>query len=303
MEMEKPLVSIVIPFYNNGTTLLDAIKSVFSQTYKNWELILLNDGSTDESLTVASSINDHRVKVINDGKNCGLVFRLNQAPSLVSGDFIARMDGDDLMHPERLEKQMKMFFKNPDLDLVDTGAYSIDEFGKPIGVRGLVSINYEPTYIIKNAMLLHASIIGKKEWFEKNKYNPYFIRAEDRELWLRTFKTTKFARVQEPLYIVREGKVNLNNYIKSLKTVVKIYKIFGPKIFTGFELKIEILKSYFKIAVLYILGFLNVHDFVTKRRNGSLTLEELEYVNKMIRNIQSIAVVDITKGSLNIKTT
>lgn len=296
MYLDHPLVSIVIPFYNNETTLLDAIKSVFSQTYRNWELILLNDGSTDGSLEIAANIHDSRVKVVSDGNNRGLVYRLNQSPSLVNGKYIARMDGDDLMHPQRLEKQMNVFLKNPDLDLVDTGAYSIDESGNPIGVRGLIPINYNPSHILKNAMLLHASIIGKKEWFEKFPYDPAYVRAEDRELWIRSYKTSKFGRVMEPLYIVREGKVNVKNYIKALKTVTKVYEVYGNGIFSSFFLTIEIVKSYLKIFTVNLLGFFNIHDVITKRRNASLTLEE---TSKIVTVIQEIRNIDISKLSFS----
>lgn len=286
--MKESLVSVIIPFYNNEKTLLDTIKSVFNQTYKNWELILLDDGSTDGSLKIANSIQDNRVKVVSDGRNRGLVFRLNQSPSLVRGKYIARMDGDDLMHPQRLEKQMNLFFENPSLDLVDTGAYSIDESGNPIGVRGLVPINYKPDHILKNAMLLHASIIGKKEWFEKFPYDPAYIRTEDRELWLRTYKISKFGRVMEPLYIVREGKVNIKNYIKGLKMVIKVYKVYGRSILSIFFLKAEIFKSYLKIFTVTILGFFNVHDIITKRRNASLTKEEVEKISRLIQQIRDV---------------
>lgn len=292
--MDVPLVSIVIPFYNNERTLLDAIKSVFIQTYKNWELILLNDGSTDESLKIAISIHDNRVKVVSDGINRGLVYRLNQSPSLVNGQYIARMDGDDLMHPQRLEKQMSVFLKNPDLDLVDTGAYSIDESGNPIGVRGLIPINYSPSHILKNAMLLHASIIGKKEWFEKFPYDPIYVRAEDRELWIRSYKLSKFGRVMEPLYIVREGKVNIKNYIKALKTVTKVYNVYGNGIFSSFFLRIEIIKSYLKVLIVYMLGLFNIHDVITKRRNASLTHEEASKILNLIQQIRNIDISELS---------
>ncbi|WP_264531333.1 glycosyltransferase family 2 protein [Flavobacterium sp. N502540] len=285
--MNEPLVSIVIPFYNNETTLLDAVKSVFIQTYQNWELILLNDGSKDKSLEIANSIKDKRVKVVNDGSNRGLVFRLNQAVSLVSGEYIARMDGDDLMHPERIEKQMKMFLLNPDVDLVDTGAYSIDEVGMPLGIRGLVPIQYDEKFIINNAMLLHASIIGKKEWFIKNKYDEVYVRAEDRELWLRTYKYSKFERVKEPLYIVREGKVNVRNYVQSVKTVREILKVYGPEIFSKKELKKELLKTYLKTFIIKLAGFLNIHDYITRRRNNSLTNEEKNELMKITSQIKN----------------
>ncbi len=287
MLMNEPLVSIVIPFYNNETTLLDAVKSVFIQTYQNWELILLNDGSKDKSLEIANSIKDKRVKVVNDGSNRGLVFRLNQAVSLVSGEYIARMDGDDLMHPERIEKQMKMFLLNPDVDLVDTGAYSIDEVGMPLGIRGLVPIQYDEKFIINNAMLLHASIIGKKEWFIKNKYDEVYVRAEDRELWLRTYKYSKFERVKEPLYIVREGKVNVRNYVQSVKTVREILKVYGPEIFSKKELKKELLKTYLKTFIIKLAGFLNIHDYITRRRNNSLTNEEKNELMKITSQIKN----------------
>lgn len=285
--MNEPLVSIVIPFYNNEGTLLDAIKSVFVQTYKNWELILLNDGSTDKSLEIANAIVDDRVKVISDGYNRGLVFRLNQSPSLVSGEYIARMDGDDLMHPQRIEKQMSLFIKNSDIDLVDTGAYSIDELGNPSGIRGLSPISNEASFILNNAMLLHASVIGKRAWFEKYPYNPDFVRAEDRELWLRSYKTSKFTRVLEPLYIVREGKVNIKNYVQSVKTVREILKVYGPNIISKKQLVIEITKTYIKVVIIKIFGFFKIQDYITGRRNKSLTTmqqKDLSIIMDQIKN-------------------
>ena len=104
------LVTIAIPFYNPGPAFEDAIKSVFAQTYTNWELLLVNDGSTDDSLEKALAIKDSRVQVINDGKNLGLGARLNQIAQLASGEYLARMDADDIMHPERIEN--KLFLEN-----------------------------------------------------------------------------------------------------------------------------------------------------------------------------------------------
>src|SRR5690349_23370493 len=129
----EELVTIGLPFYNNQSTLELAIKSVFAQTYKNWELLLVNDGSTDGSLEIAKKIIDKRVQLISDGSNKGLIFRLNQIASLAKGKYLARMDADDLMHPLRIEKQIKFLQQHQDTDLVDTGAYSINENENPIG--------------------------------------------------------------------------------------------------------------------------------------------------------------------------
>ena len=101
------LVTIGLPFYNDRLTLELAIKSIFAQTYKNWELILVDDGSTDGSLNIAKKITDKRVRIISDEKNKGLIFRLNQIASLAKGKYLARMDADDLMQPTRIEKQVE----------------------------------------------------------------------------------------------------------------------------------------------------------------------------------------------------
>ena len=284
--MTKPLVSVVIPFYNNESTLLDAIKSVFSQTYENWELILLNDGSKDKSLEIAQKINDSRVKIVTDGVNRGLVYRLNQAPSLINSEYMARMDADDLMHPERISKQMEIFLNDSTIDLVDSGTYSINEIGEPLGIRGIRPIRYNPKDIIGKAMLLHASIIGKKSWFEKNKYDPNFLRAEDCELWIRTYKTSKFKRVQEPLYIVREGKVNVKNYIQGIKTTQKILYKYGPNVHTKNKLRLEIIKTYLKIIIYKVFGLFNIQDYISQKRNKPLTNQEKQNLNSIIKKIK-----------------
>ena len=100
------LVTIGIPFYNASQFLEYAIKSVINQTYTNWELILVDDGSTDDSLSIARSFNDQRIKILSDGVNKGLVSRLNEIILNSRGSYIARMDADDIMHFERIEKQI-----------------------------------------------------------------------------------------------------------------------------------------------------------------------------------------------------
>ena len=126
MERNTPLVTVGLPMYNPGRFLDLAVRSVFAQTYDNWELIILDDGSTDGSLELARRIRDPRVNVFSDGKNRGLPYRLNQILDLASGQFIARMDADDLMHPERIERQGKHLLAYPEADAVTTGAILID---------------------------------------------------------------------------------------------------------------------------------------------------------------------------------
>ena len=122
------IISIGIPFYNAEKYLEDAIFSVLAQTYEFWELILIDDGSSDNSLVIANMYakKDSRIRVISDGMNKKLPYRLNQLIQESTGDFIARMDADDIMHPERLEKQLRFLETNKRYDLVSTGLVSID---------------------------------------------------------------------------------------------------------------------------------------------------------------------------------
>src|ERR1044072_1769559 len=99
------LVTIGIPVCNGRATVADAIRSVFAQSFRQWRLLLVDDGSTDGSLELMRRVGDSRVAVIADGVHRGLVFRLNQMVAMTETPYFARMDCDDMMHPERLQRQ------------------------------------------------------------------------------------------------------------------------------------------------------------------------------------------------------
>jgi glycosyltransferase involved in cell wall biosynthesis len=286
--MSSPLLTIGLPFYNNASTIEMALKSIFAQTFTDWQLILIDDGSLDMSSAIVHSLYDRRVKVIGGETNRGLVYRLNQIASIAQSKYIARMDADDLMMPNRLEKQVLFLEQNTSVDLVDTGTYSIDEYMNPIGKRGLSPINYNPAYIVKHTMLLHASIVGKKEWFKNYSYNENYPRAEDYELWCRTFRASSFSRIQELLYIVREGKVSLNNYIKGSETVRKIIKKYGPDSLSSLQIEIEMMKSHGKVFLYRIFTLLNAQDKLSSKRNDPLSEAEKIYLSKMLMYIKNI---------------
>ena len=110
-------VTVGLPFFNARRTLEAAIRSVFAQTFPHWELLLVDDGSTDGSLEIARSVRDHRVRVFSDGKNRRLATRLNEIATEARAPLLARMDADDLMHPERLALQAAFMETHQELDL------------------------------------------------------------------------------------------------------------------------------------------------------------------------------------------
>ena len=131
---KQSLVTIGMPFYNSGNYLRYSIISVINQTYQNWELLVINDGSTDNYREVIDSFHDEKIKIIDDGKNLGLPARLNQLTHLAKGYYYARMDADDIMRLDRITKQVDYMLKNPEIDVVGTMAYGIDGDNNMVGL-------------------------------------------------------------------------------------------------------------------------------------------------------------------------
>lgn len=276
-------ITIAIPFYNAEHYLKDATKSVFAQTHKDWELILIDDGSTDNSLAIAKSINDPRVSVYSDGKNKKLAARLNEITHLAKFDFIARMDADDLMHPQRLEIQYNILKNNPDLDMVSTGVYSVLNDLTLVGKRGSNFTNLSHEDIIsKREGLIHASLLVKKNWYKNNFYDESLSIAQDLDLWLRSSKNDKLnaVSIDKPLYIYREEinvtyKKLLAAYNNEMTMILK-YNSFLSRYYV---------KAFMKSAIIRLLKLLNISLNFQKNRNLKTSLHEEKDFHKCIRQI------------------
>lgn len=218
MQADKDFISVGIPFFNAEQFLSKAIESVISQSYDNWELLLLDDGSNDGSLEIAKRFEQHdnRVKVFSDGKNKGLGARLNELAILSNGEYIARMDADDIMHPKRLETQLQILKDNPSIDVLGTNAYVIDENNLVFGMR-----YRENSGMTKVEHFIHPTIMAKKQWFLDNPYDEKAIRIEDAELWFRTKSKSNFRMISEPLLFYREfGSYYYPKYIKVIPSLI-----------------------------------------------------------------------------------
>ncbi len=268
------MLTIGLPFYNNEKTLANAIRSVLMQSYTDWEFILVDDGSTDKSLAIAKEFAalDKRVRVISDGVNRGLIYRLNQVIDMAKGEYVARMDSDDMMMPGKLEKQMQALLEDPKIDVIDTAAYTINEKDEPTGLRGMADLatwNKKKTF--RSVLLFHPAVIAKTSWYRKNKYDENFFRSEDFELWCRTFDHTVFSRVYEPLFLYREGKVNIKNYTASNRTHRKMLRKYGSEVFSTPEFILEIVKSHLKSTTYRFFSLANMQHILTLKRNEQLT--------------------------------
>lgn len=165
---KEPLVTVSMPVYNAGKHLKLAVFSILKQTYTNWELLLIDDGSTDHSLNEILEINDPRIKVFCDGENRGLAQRLNESIEMAKGKYFARMDGDDVAYPERFAKQVAHLINNPKIDLIATQAITIDENNLLTGLFPYAILHKEIcSEPWKGFYFLHPSWMGKIEWFHE----------------------------------------------------------------------------------------------------------------------------------------
>lgn len=289
-------ISIGIPFYNAEKFLPDAIRSVFAQTYQDWELILVDDGSTDRSLDIAMSVKDPRVRVLSDGENKKLPYRLNQITTEAKYNFIGRMDADDLISPSRFEKQVAVLKSRPEIDLVTAGVFSMTNDLQPIGAR-CVPPDHEITgrkLLLGCSSIVHAAVLGRKEWFLRNKYDPAQFTGQDYELWLRAYSKNdlKIYVIPEPLYYYREE--NNAVAVKMLKTYrsgPRLLRKYGHLGFGHLGVASLVAKSYCKRLVVRMLSTVNRMDVLLKRRSSHIddpALIELYY--QEIRLIQQTRV-------------
>ncbi len=286
----NPEITIGLTFYNNAGTLKDALRSIFAQTFQDWELIAIDDHSTDGSFEIVQSVKDSRVHVYREEERMGFVAALNKMTQLARGKYYARMDADDLMHPERLLKQIRYLRENSNIDLVDTSMYSMNQQCQAVGIRHVDSSNMRLDRVLKKGLLHHATVTGHIEWFRENPYDPEYVRAEDYELWCRTFKTSSFGRIEEPLYFVREGRVNLNNYLLSGQTVRRIIKTYGPSLVGKGETLKLFTKSYVKSFAYRLFALFNAHEILVEMRNRKLRGDEKAIADSIVSSILSISV-------------
>jgi glycosyltransferase involved in cell wall biosynthesis len=218
------LITVAMPIYNAGEYLVDAVNSIIAQTYANWELYVIDDGSTDNAIDSIKLIKDARIKILQDGLNKGLAARLNQAIDLAKGQYFARMDQDDISMPERFKMQIDALEANLNLDLVATRALTINSKNQIIGQLPFVSTHQQ---ICAKPWLgfymPHPTWLGRTEWFRKHPYAspaPYF--CEDQELLLRTYKQSQFACLEQVLFQYRmRDTLNLSKSIKTRWAVLK----------------------------------------------------------------------------------
>jgi glycosyltransferase involved in cell wall biosynthesis len=225
--MSTPILSILLPVYNGSPYLNGVINSVLSQSFQNFELIIINDGSTDDSESIIKKIDDSRIRYVQQ-QNHGLSATLNIALGLASGEFVARQDQDDISFPLRLQKQVEFLAANPDVGMVGTSAEiwvgnaKTERFLKHPVDDASIKFN-----LLFDNPFVHSSVMIRRNVFERvGGYSEDKTRQppEDYELWSRVAREFKVANLPETLLAYHEvqGSMSRSGLNPFLSRVIKI---------------------------------------------------------------------------------
>jgi glycosyltransferase involved in cell wall biosynthesis len=289
--IKPPIVTVGLPFLNSHHTLADAIRSVFAQRLHEWELILVDDGSSDGSVALAKAIQDPRVRVYSDGVNRQLSARLNQIADLARGRYVARMDADDLMHSERLCRQVEFLEAHPEIDLVSSAMFTTDGTLRVVGIRGHDTRAVNMRNAVEGGLFCHPTVVARTAWARANRYDPAYPRAEDFELWCRVASNLRAAQLTEPMYFYREPRrTNLAAYLQSSRTKRRILQRYGPAA-VGIARTTWLQLSTHVKDLLYCATHLGGLDYLlVQRRNYSLDTATLAKATEELRRLRITSV-------------
>ena len=284
--MSKPLVTIGIPCFNCAPYLPGLLHSLDRQIYASWEAIAVDDASTDGTAEILRAIRHPRIRVVFGKDNLGLGARLNQINELAQTDFIARTDADDLIHPERLVRQMACFDADPNLDVCATGTYTIDNQNRLLGVRRVPALATTPLEVMRRNGPSHPTVTALRSWFLRFPYRPHPKRGEDLDVWVRSISTSHILQLEEPLHFIREDpEFDIAKYRRSMRDhriLFRRHRKLAGNPLCAYSL---LLRSYGKEAVYAALASVTLAGKLAARRNGQLPQTELVEAESILTRI------------------
>lgn len=268
-----PLISVIMPVYNCENYLNEAIDSILNQTFKDFEFLIFNDGSTDHSAEIIESYEDKRIRFFNYTDNKGLSTRLNQGIIEAKGKYIARMDSDDVSLNNRFTKQFEFLEANTDISLCGT---FIELFGNPNKNFNWVK-ETDPDFIKINLLfdcaICHPSVMFKRHEFNKLKflYNSEMEPCEDYDMWIRMSKKAKLANIDSILLKYRLNNDQVSNKNNELQRKYKL------EIIKSQLSKLNIIPNSIELRIhdhIFFSAVIVSADYLIKVRNWLKKLKE-----------------------------
>ena len=221
MSVSAPIVTVLMPVYNNAAYLREAIDSILGQTLRNLEFLIIDDGSSDESPQIVESYADARIRLIRHESNLGLIESLNQGLDLARGKYVARMDGDDISSAARLATQVSFMESNPSVGVCGTWAVMSGKAAqRPL--RHPLTHDEIRAKLLFECALAHPSVILDRKQFEHAglRYDQRFPRVEDYALWVRCAESTRLANIGRTLLTYRMHETSVGSLHKDEQNAV-----------------------------------------------------------------------------------
>lgn len=275
--MKKILVSVIMPVYNGENFISEAVDSILMQTYKRFELFIVNDCSSDATYEIIEAYKKRfpkKIHIIHLNKRHGAFGAMNTAMKYIKGEFIAPMDSDDISHPERLQKEVEFMLKNPEIIVVGSFAHIIDKDGNIVGKKVFGTSHQEiySSFFTVHPIVHPSCMIRRKMLPKKDKlYRDKFGVNDDYYTFLTLLGRCKFANIPEYLlnYRIHSGNSSLQNLKQKFFTTVKIrflavkdlgyrpdftgvLKLLTQVLFVSFIPEQMLLKLYLYIKGVYI---------------------------------------------------
>lgn len=244
---KKPLVTVLMPVYNAEKYLSEAIDSILNQTFREFEFLIINDGSTDNSLSIIRSYSDARIRVLSLPQNVGLVKALNIGLSEIHSEYIVRTDADDISLPNRIEVQLAFMQQHKNVGVCGSWFDTIDAQGlKKSGTRYMASDETIRLKHLYQIHLSHGTAIIRTSVLKENSihYSSFFVHAEDYDIFDRIGIISELANIQQVLYVVRLHDTNVSKTFghvqkgNSLGVKKRIFKRLGVNDITDEEITI-----------------------------------------------------------------
>lgn len=211
--MSAPLISVILPVYNGGEYLAQAVESVLTQTFADFELIIINDGSTDNSWEIIQNYarEDGRIKAFAQA-NKGLVATLNRGLAKARGVYLARMDSDDICFAHRFAAQVEALEARPELGVLGGALALIDGKGRIVSKQTYPRGKRLKERLLYGSLLCHPLAMGRTELFRSaGGYRAYYRHCEDYDLWLRLSRLTELDNLTDTLLFYRVHEANITN--------------------------------------------------------------------------------------------
>ncbi|MFP4526914.1 MAG: glycosyltransferase family 2 protein [Candidatus Kapaibacterium sp.] len=243
--MSNPKITILMSVYNSEQFLRRAMESALAQTFRDFEFLIVNDGTTDSSIDIVREFDDKRIRIIKNERNLGLTASLNRGINESKGEFIARFDTDDMMTPRRIEVQYNYMRENPECGVCASLADIIDENDQVVRRTNFPARQKAIMWsLLFVNPITHSSAMVRTELLKKNPYDEYFKKSQDFELWTRLIFKTEFAIIQERLVSQRRhsGTISATAGSDQLQFAIEaarryIRNLFGSDfVFDGFEI-------------------------------------------------------------------